>query len=91
MHQANINFEADVNSISTNNEQRDAHLKGADFFSAEKFPETQFPVNEIWETGEDEFELTGDLSIRDVTKQVTFTVGFAEAATDPVGTGKSRF
>ncbi|WP_204351616.1 YceI family protein, partial [Klebsiella variicola] len=39
---AKIQFEADVNSISTNNEQRDGHLKGADFFAAEEFPKLQF-------------------------------------------------
>jgi polyisoprenoid-binding protein YceI len=89
--QANIHFEADVNSISTNNEQRDAHLKGADFFDVEKFPKLSFQSTKFEKTGDDEFELTGDLSIRDVTRQVTFTVEYGGTATDPWGQVKAGF
>ena len=89
--QAQINFEADVNSISTNNEQRDAHLKGADFFDAEKFPKLSFQSTKFEKKGDDEFELTGDLCIRDVTKQVTFTVEYGGTATDPWGQVKAGF
>ncbi|HPH84983.1 MAG TPA: YceI family protein [Ferruginibacter sp.] len=88
---AHINFEADVNSISTNNEQRDTHLKSADFFDVEKFPKLSFRSTGFEKKGDDEFELTGDLSIRDIMRQVTFTVEYGGTATDPWGQVKAGF
>ncbi|MFX9054062.1 YceI family protein, partial [Acinetobacter baumannii] len=67
---AKITFSADVNSISTNNEQRDAHLKSDDFFSAEKFPTIAFTSTSFQKLTDGEYKLTGDLTIRDVTKSV---------------------
>lgn len=88
---AQISFEADVNSISTNNEQRDGHLKSDDFFSAEKFPKLTFVSKSITKKGDDEFTLTGDLTIRDVTKSVELDVEYGGSMVDPWGQHKEGF
>jgi len=71
---AKINFEADINSISTKNEQRDAHLKSADFFDAEKNPKMSFVSKSVKKISDHEMQVTGNLTIRGVTKEVTLDV-----------------
>jgi polyisoprenoid-binding protein YceI len=71
---AKINFEADINSISTKNEQRDAHLKSADFFDAEKNPKMSFVSKSVKKISDHEMRVTGNLTIRGVTKEVTLDV-----------------
>jgi polyisoprenoid-binding protein YceI len=88
---AKISFEADVNSISTNNADRDGHLKSDDFFSAEKFPTLSFKSTSFKNNGGSDYTLTGDLTIRDVTKSVSFPVEYGGTATDPYGQVKSGF
>ncbi len=88
---AKISFEADVNSISTNNEQRDGHLKSDDFFSAEKFPTLSLNNGTLKLVNGSDYKLVGDLTIRDVTKQVEFDVEYGGTATDPYGQVKSGF
>jgi polyisoprenoid-binding protein YceI len=88
---AKISFEADVNSVSTNNEQRDGHLKSDDFFSAEKFPKLTFVSTGFVKKGDDKFLLTGDLTIRDVTKSVELDVEYGGSMTDPWGQHKEGF
>jgi polyisoprenoid-binding protein YceI len=61
-----------VASISTDNDYRDKHLKSEDFFNAEKFPEIRFKSVAFEKVGENKYRITGDLTIRDVTKTVTF-------------------
>jgi len=73
---AKINFTADVNSITTGNEQRDGHLKSDDFFNAEQFPKLTFSSTSIVKKDDSDYELTGDLTIRDVTKPITLKVEF---------------
>ena len=87
---AKISFEADTNSISTNNEQRDGHLKGDDFFAADKFPKILFTSSSLVTKGDD-YTLTGDLTIRDTTKPVELAVEFGGTMTDPYGQVKSGF
>ena len=87
---AHISFEADVDSISTNNEQRDGHLKSDDFFAADKFPKILFKSKSLVKKGND-FALTGDLTIRDITKTVELAVAFGGTMTDPYGQVKSGF
>ena len=87
---AKISFEADTNSISTNSEQRDGHLKSGDFFDVEKFPKLSFKATKFAKKGDD-FELTGDLTIKDVTKSVTLAVEYGGTATDPWGNVKAGF
>jgi polyisoprenoid-binding protein YceI len=61
-----------VASINTDNERRDNHLKSDDFFNAEKFPEVKFRSTSFEKVGENKYNITGDLTIRDITKKVTF-------------------
>jgi polyisoprenoid-binding protein YceI len=88
---AKISFEADVNSVNTNNEQRDGHLKSDDFFAAEKFPKLTFASKSFTKKSDDEYTLTGDLTIRDVTKTVDLTVEFGGNMVDPWGQAKAGF
>jgi len=69
-----IKFEADVNSINTKNEQRDAHLKSADFFDAENHPKMTFESTSIKKISDFEMQVKGNLSIRGITKEVTLDV-----------------
>ncbi len=71
---ATVNFDIDVNSIDTRVEARNNHLKSDDFFSVEKFPKMSLKNATLKKTANGNFELTGDLTIKDVTKQVTFDV-----------------
>ena len=88
---ATIRFEADVNSISTNNEQRDGHLKSDDFFNAEKFPKLTFTSGRLEKKSETEYLLSGELTIRDIKKTVSFKVEFGGLMTDPWGQEKAGF
>jgi len=88
---AAISFSADTASVDTGNEQRDGHLKSADFFDAEKFPALSFKSTSYTKKGGDEYVLTGDLTIKDVTKPVTLSVEFGGVAKDPWGNTKAGF
>ena len=82
---AKINFTVDINSINTDNENRDKHLKGDDFFNAEKYPQASFVGKTFKPLGDNKYELTGDLTIRDITKSVKFDVTFGGIATSSRG------
>lgn len=75
-----VSATADAASINTNSPDRDGHLKSADFFDVEQFPQLSFKLTEIqdWD-GEEEFKMVGELTIRDITKQVVFDAEFAKA------------
>lgn len=73
---AEISFSADTNSINTNNEMRDGHLKSPDFFDTAKFPTMTFKSSSISKKGENDFLVTGDLTMHGVTKPVTFDAIF---------------
>jgi polyisoprenoid-binding protein YceI len=88
---AKVNFEADVNSIDTKNEQRDAHLKSDDFFNAEQFPKMTFKSTGIEKNGEGEYTLKGDLTIRDITKPITLDVDYNGSTKDPWGFERAGF
>lgn len=83
---ADINVEVDVSSINTNNTDRDNHLKSNDFFNAEKYPVLKFKSKKF-----DGEKLVGDLTIRDVTKEVTLETEFNGIAVDPYGQTKAGF
>ena len=68
---ASIQFEATVDSIDTKNEQRDAHLKSADFFDAANNPKITFFSKSLKKTKDNEYEVVGDLTIKGTTKTVT--------------------
>lgn len=88
---ATISFEADVKSISTNNEQRDGHLKGADFFAADEFPKLQFSSTSFTKKSADTYSLKGDLTIKGITKPVELTVEYGGNMTDFYGQNKAGF
>ncbi|TAK37405.1 MAG: polyisoprenoid-binding protein [Saprospiraceae bacterium] len=87
---AKINFTVDVNSISTDNEGRDKHLKSDDFFSAETFPQIKFESTSFAPQGGNKYKLTGNLTVKDVTKQVTWDVTYGGTAVAR-GTTKAGF
>jgi polyisoprenoid-binding protein YceI len=88
---AKINFTVDVNSINTDNANRDGHLKSDDFFNAEKYPNMTFASTSFKKKSGSAYELTGDLTIRDVTKKVTFAVKYGGTTKDPYGNTKAGF
>jgi polyisoprenoid-binding protein YceI len=84
----NSSIEASIEaaSIHTREEQRDGHLKSADFFDVEKFPTLSFKSTRVTGTGDGELDVTGDLTIHGVTRRVAFKVeGPTEAGKDPWG------
>ncbi|MFB9862902.1 polyisoprenoid-binding protein [Rufibacter immobilis] len=89
-------FTADVNSINTNNEQRDTHLKSPDFFDAEQHQQVRFVASHYDNVGQgelqaDDYELHGELTIRGITKPVTLKVEFGGIVVDPYGQTKAGF
>lgn len=80
-----------VASVETGNAQRDEHLRNNDFFDAPKFPEITFTSTDVKQTSDTTFDVTGDLTIKDVTKPVTVNWEFTGAATDPFGNDRVGF
>lgn len=85
---AKVSFEADAASVSTGNDQRDAHLKSPDFFDAEKFSHIKFESTS-YNAGSG--KVTGNLTIKDITKPVTLDVEFSGVNKDPWGNAKAGF
>jgi len=88
---AKVHFEATVDSISTNNEQRDAHLKNGDFFDADKYPVIIFESEKMEKTGEDEYKLHGALTMRGVSKKIILNAEFGGITKDPWGNTRTGF
>lgn len=88
---AKVNFTIDVNSISTDNEQRDNHLKSDDFFNAQKYPKMTFVGKSMQKVGDNKYKLVGDLTIRDITKQIALDVTYNGTVKDPWGNTKAGF
>ncbi|MGH9663299.1 MAG: YceI family protein [Bryobacteraceae bacterium] len=83
---SSVTVEIDVNSISTREPDRDAHLKSADFFDAAKYPVLRFQSKTVERSGPDQYKVTGDLTIRDVSREVVLKVeGPTEEIKDPWG------
>ena len=85
-----IEFTAEASSIDTNSEQRDTHLRSADFFDVEKFGQIRFSGKTLERAGQD-YTLAGDLTIRGVTKPVAVNVHFGGIVVDPYGQTKAGF
>lgn len=85
-----IEFTAEIDSIDTNNQQRDTHLKSADFFKADEHGQLRF-VGKKYEGSGDEAKLHGDLTIRGVTKAITVNVEYGGTVVDPYGQTKAGF
>ncbi|MCA0387073.1 MAG: YceI family protein [Bacteroidetes bacterium] len=88
---SNISFSADVNSISTNNTDRDNHLRSADFFDVEKFAKLSFVSTGIVKVDENNFKVSGDFTIKDVTKNITLDAEYSGLMKDPWGNTKAGF
>ena len=82
---ASINFKIDAATINTNSEDRDNHLRSADFFDVEVYPTIVFSSTEIVKKSDNEYELTGDITIKDVTKKITFEAEFEGKGVNPWG------
>lgn len=88
---SSVNLTIQVASVDTRNEQRDGHLRTNDFFDIEKYPTITFASTSITHNDGNEFEVTGDLTIKDVTKSVSFPLEFEGAAKDPFGNDRIGF
>ena len=88
---ASISFSAQVDSISTGNEQRDGHLKSAEFFDVEQFPTLTFVSTEMTKTGDNAYGLTGDLTLHGVTKSVMLKAEYGGQMQDFYGQTKAGF
>jgi len=88
---AQISVVGDMASVSTNQEQRDTHLRTADFFEVEKHPQFQFKSTRIEKAGDGTFALYGDLTLKGITKPVQLNVEFNGIAKDPWGNQKAGF
>jgi polyisoprenoid-binding protein YceI len=86
-----VNFTVKIDSISTNNAKRDAHLKSADFFDAQKYPEAKFVSTGLKSKGKDSYILTGDLTIHGVTKKAELKLIFLGKVKDPYGVERRMF
>jgi len=80
-----ITFEADTDSISTGQEQRDGHLKSDDFFNVASFPKIKFVSTELKQTDKEYYSMKGNLTIRDKTLPVTLNVVYGGTAKDGYG------
>lgn len=88
---AQITASIDASSVFTNNKDRDNHLKGADFFEAEKHKTLEFKSTGIKKIDDETFQVTGDMTIKGVTNPVKLNVEFGGTATDPFGNEKAGF
>jgi len=88
---AQVSLSADMASISTNNDQRDAHLRNSDFFEVEKYPELKFTSTKLEKIDSDTFALFGDLTLKGVTRPVKLNVEFNGVAKDPWGGERAGF
>jgi polyisoprenoid-binding protein YceI len=86
-----VNFTIQTASIDTNEPNRDAHLKGDDFFAADTFPTLTFASATIARKGGDDYNVEGDLTIRDVTRRIVLPVTHLGTAKDPWGNEKLAF
>ena len=88
---AEIDFTVDLASIDTRNEDRDNHLRSADFFDVENNPTLTFKSTTIKKTDDDEYAVTGDVTLNGVTKEETFDITFEGQGKDPWGNEKAGF
>lgn len=88
---AEIDFTVDVASIDTRNADRDNHLRSADFFDVEKNPTLTFKSTKIVKTDEDEYDVTGNVTLNGITQEETFSITFEGQGKDPWGNEKAGF
>ena len=88
--ESRVDIEIDAASIDTNEPQRDAHLRSADFFDVERFPTITFKSRRVQQNG-DRLRITGDLTLHGVTREVTFDAEYAGEIKDPWGNDRRGF
>lgn len=88
---AKATFTADIDSISTNNKDRDKHLKSDDFFNAEAYPQLRFESTNFDKIGDGKYKVNGELTIRDVTKEIELDVVHGGTVGDQYGQTKAGF
>lgn len=88
---AKAKFTADIESVTTEQKDRDLHLKSADFFDLENHPQLSFESTEIYKIDEEEYEMKGDLTIRGTTKPITLKVENYGVVSDPNGKHRTGF
>jgi len=88
---SSVTFTIKTASIDTNQPDRDKHLRSADFFDAEKFPEITFKSSKMTPAGKDKYDVTGTLTMHGVSKEVTLPVTFLGTMKDPRGNEIASF
>ncbi len=89
--QSSLTFTIDTASVDTGTPDRDAHLRGSDFFSVEHHPQMTFTSSRVVKKADDLFDVEGTLTIRDIAKVVTLPVTYLGAAKDPWGNARVGF
>ena len=82
---SSVRASIEAHTLSTHDERRDAHLKSPDFLDVEQFPTITFKSTRIEHAAHDQYTMTGDLTIKDVTRQVSLDVVYSGQAKDPMG------
>ncbi len=85
-----VSAEVDASSIDTREEQRDGHLRSADFLDVENYPTMTFESTQVRHSGGDDWEIDGNLTIRGTTRPITLNVTFEGAAPDPTQGGAEK-
>ncbi|HEY8598465.1 MAG TPA: YceI family protein [Thermomicrobiales bacterium] len=88
---SSVQVTIDVNSIDTRDEKRDGHLRSADFFDAETYPQITFTSTRVESKGHNEFMVYGNLTVRDVTSEIAIPATFHGSGTTPFGTTVGGF
>jgi polyisoprenoid-binding protein YceI len=88
---AEINTVVEMASITTNNEQRDAHLRNSDFFEVDKFPELRFTSTKVEKTDDESFTVYGQLTLKGITNPVKLLIEFNGLTKDPWGGERAGF
>jgi len=88
---AEIEFKAEVSSLDTGKKERDSHLLSEDFFTASRYPSIHFKSTSMQRKNSKEFEVEGDLTIKDVKKNISVNVHLGGIATDPSGHERAGF
>jgi polyisoprenoid-binding protein YceI len=88
---AKVRLRADMNSIHTNNEQRDAHLRNSDFFESDKHPEMIFESTKTEQVDKENFHLYGNLTLKSITRPVQLNVEYSGITKDPWGGERAGF
>lgn len=88
---ATVTLTADMGSVSTNNEQRDHHLRTADFFETDKHPQLSFRSTRVEKVDDETFTLHGDLTLKGITQPVTLNAEYSGLTKDPWGGERAGF